>query len=107
MSNTATAHATEHAHPTPATYAKIAAILCGITAVEFICFYIQALRPVFVPLLLTLSAIKFSLVAMYYMHLKFDNKVFARLLVGGLALGAAVLLWLFALFTFSHPLLRG
>jgi cytochrome c oxidase subunit 4 len=96
--------AAAHEHPTPATYAKIAAILCLITLVEFTAFYMPSLKTVLVPLLLVLSAVKFSLVAMFYMHLKFDHAVFTRLLVGGLILGAGVLLALAVLFAFSHPL---
>jgi caa(3)-type oxidase subunit IV len=93
-----------HAHPTPKTYAKIAAVLCIITAIEFVCYYVQALRGVLVPLLLVLSGIKFALVVMFYMHLKFDHNVFTRLLLVGLFLGAGVVLSLFALYAFSHPL---
>ena len=97
-------HATEHAHPTPATYAKIAAILCIITFIEFGAFYTPPLHPVLVPLLLALSAVKFSLVVMFYMHLKFDHKVFTRLLIGGLFIGAGVLISLAVLFQYSHPI---
>jgi cytochrome c oxidase subunit 4 len=91
-----------HAHPTPKTYAKIAAILCAITAVEFICYYMQALRGVLVPLLLVLSGIKFALVVMFYMHLKFDHNVFTRLLLVGLFLGVGVVVSLLVLFNLSH-----
>ena len=31
------------------------------------------MKPVLVPTLLTLSAVKFAMVAMWYMHLKFDH----------------------------------
>jgi cytochrome c oxidase subunit 4 len=98
------ASASEHSHPTPATYAKIAAILCIITAIEFGVFYTPPLHSVLVPILIILSAIKFALVVMFYMHLKFDHAVYTRLLVGGMLLGTGVLLSLFVLFMFSHPL---
>jgi len=94
----------EHAHPTPKTYAKIAAVLCAITALEFVCYYMQALRPVLIPLLIVLSGIKFALVVMFYMHLKFDHNVFTRVLLIGMFIGAGVVLSLAALYTFSHPL---
>jgi len=93
-----------HAHPTPKTYAKIAAILCAITAVEFVCYYVTAIRPILVPLLIVLSGIKFALVAMFYMHLKFDHNIFTRLLLIGMFLGVGVVLSLLVLFVFSHPL---
>lgn len=94
----------EHAHPTPKTYAKIAAALCAITVVEFICYYLEAVRTVLVPLLIFLSGIKFSLVVMFYMHLKFDNRVFTRLLLIGLIIGIGVVLSLLVLFNFAHPI---
>ena len=94
----------EHAYPTPRTYAKIAAVLCIITAIEFICYYMQALRGVLVPLLILLSGIKFSLVVMFYMHLKFDHNVFTRVLLVGIFIAAGVVLSLAALYTFAHPL---
>ena len=93
-----------HAHPTPKTYAKIAAILCASTALVFVCYYMQSLRGVLVPLLIVLSGIKFALVAMFYMHLKFDNTVFTRVLLVGMLIGAGVVLSLFVLYTYSHPL---
>ena len=100
----ADSHGGEHAHPGPKTYAVIAAILCAITLVEFGVFYTPSLHFIFVPLLTVLSAAKFSLVVMFYMHLKFDHKVFSQILVGGVILGFGVMLWVLALFTFSHPL---
>lgn len=99
MSDATLAH---HEHPTPKTYAKIAAILCAITAVEFVCYYLQALRGVLVPLLIVLSSIKFALVAMFYMHLKFDHNVFTRLLLIGLFIGVGVVVSLLVLFNLSH-----
>lgn len=103
MSDAALSHGV-HAHPTPKTYAKIAVVLCAITLMEFICYYIQSLRPVLIPLLLILSGIKFALVVMFYMHLKFDSNVFTRLLLVGLFIGGGVVISLFVLFTWSHPL---
>jgi cytochrome c oxidase subunit IV len=94
----------EHAHPGPRTYAKIAAVLCGITLVEFICYYLQSVRAVLVPLLIFLSGIKFALVAMFYMHLRFDHRVYTRLLLVGLIIGIGVVLSLLALFNLSHPI---
>lgn len=99
-------HGSGHAHPGPKTYATIAAILCTITLGEFGVFYVEFPKPVFVLLLVVMSTTKFVLVVMFYMHLKFDHKIFSRILISGVGLGFAVMLWLLALFTFSHPLLR-
>ena len=93
-----------HNHPGPKTYAIIAVVLSVITAVEVWVFYVDTLRETLVPILTVLSAAKFSLVAMFYMHLKFDNPVYTRLLIAGLVIGFGIMLWLLALFTYSHPL---
>ena len=90
-------------HPTPKTYAIIAAILTVVTAIEVWVFYIEALKPVMVPILGVLSTGKFALVAMFYMHLKFDHKVFSRMIVLGIILAFGTFLALLALFNFSHP----
>ena len=86
------------AHPTPVTYLKIAAILAVVTAVEVAMFYIEALSSFLLPIFLVLSALKFILVAMFYMHLRFDSSLFSWFFVGGLVLAAAVLLALMGLF---------
>ena len=61
-------------HPTPGTYFKVALILSAITAIEVGVFYITALGKGIIPVLAVLSIAKFALVAMFYMHLKFDHK---------------------------------
>ena len=91
-------HTREVAHPTPGTYAKIAAILGVITAVEVGIFYIESIKDVLVPIFIVLSAVKFALVAMFYMHLKFDERLFSWFFVGGLMLAATIILALLALF---------
>lgn len=101
------AHAPEHAHPGPKTYAKIAVILTLITVVEVWVFYLPVLRPALVPILSVLSATKFALVVMFYMHLKFDHPIFSRILMGGVVIAFGVFLWVLALFTFSHPIMSG
>jgi cytochrome c oxidase subunit 4 len=91
-------------HPGPATYAKVAAALCIITLIEFAIYYAQSMRPILVPSLIILSGVKFALVAMFYMHLRFDHPVFTRVLLIGIFLGVSVVLSLMALFFLSHPL---
>jgi cytochrome c oxidase subunit 4 len=89
----------ESGHPTPVTYAKVAALLAIITAIEFIIFYIEAIENVVVPMFLILSAVKFAMVSMFYMHLKFDSKIFSGFYVGGLILATSVIMALLALFS--------
>src|SRR5690625_2355670 len=56
-------------------YVSIFVLLGIITLAEVGVFYVDALQSLLVPLILGLSAIKFLLVVMYYMHLKADHKV--------------------------------
>ncbi len=82
----------------PRTYLVVATFLVAITAMEVWVFYIPALAGVLVPILLILSAAKFILVAMFYMHLRFDHAWFSYLFAIPLviAIGLAIaLLWLF------------
>ena len=86
------------AHPTPLTYLKIAAILGVVTAVEVALFYVEALSSLLLPMFLVLSAVKFMLVAMFYMHLRFESSLFSWFFVGALLLAVSVLLALMGLF---------
>lgn len=88
----------ERPHPGPREYVQIASVLVIITATEVAVYYAEALRPILVPVLFVLSATKFALVAMWYMHLRFDSRLFSAFFVGGLVLAAAVLIALMALF---------
>lgn len=87
-------------HPTPLTYFKVAMTLVIITAIEVGIFYITELGYGIIPILVILSGAKFALVAMYYMHLKYDAKLFTRFFVGGLVLAMAVVITLMALLQF-------
>ena len=99
--------AEEHAHPTPGTYAKIGLILFVLTALEVGLYEVtfgesagsfgRSIEPFFIPLLLLLSAVKFALVAMYYMHLKNDSKLFSGVFVFPLIIASVVILALIAL----------
>ncbi len=95
------AHVDGHEHPGWSTYWKIAVILFVITAVEVSAFYIPAWETswVYVPSMLTLSTIKFVLVVMYYMHLKYDHKLFRSLFTGPLIVAALTLIGLMFLFS--------
>jgi cytochrome c oxidase subunit IV len=88
----------DHPHPGAKEYLAIAVVLTVITAIEVAVFYVPQMKPVLVPTLLTLSALKFALVAMFYMHLKFDHRLFSWLFVVPMVLAAAVILALMKLF---------
>ena len=78
-------------------YIVIALILAVITAAEVTLSYLDV-GPIFVPTMLVLMAIKFLTVVSYFMHLKFDNRIFTFLFYSGL--GLAVSVYVAALFTF-------
>ena len=90
----------EHAHPTWSTYWKVALILTIITAVEVWVYYIPSFvaSRAFVPSLLIMSAVKFVIVVMFYMHLKYDHKLFRALFTGPLIIAATTIVALLFLF---------
>jgi len=67
-------------HPTPVQYVTIAVILVVITAVEIATSYLEGDIPngLITVLLLCMAAVKFVLVASWYMHLRTDQPVFRR-----------------------------
>ncbi len=96
------AHAPDqHSHPTPALYLKIALVLFVLTALEVLAFEAgrgglgPGLRPVIEPivveLLVVLSAAKFALVALFYMHLKQDPRLLSNIFVFPLMIAAVII----------------
>jgi cytochrome c oxidase subunit 4 len=79
-------HEDAHAekHPGVMEYSQIGLVLFIITAIEVGIYYIDLSFNVLVASLLVLSAIKFTLVVAWFMHLKFDSKLFTTLFVTGL-----------------------
>ena len=77
-------------------YIKIAIILALITALEVSTYYVD-FGPLFMPSLLIMMVVKFVMVVSYFMHLKFDNKLFSFCFYAGLFL--AVMVYVIALAT--------
>ncbi|HEX6938326.1 MAG TPA: cytochrome C oxidase subunit IV family protein [Longimicrobiales bacterium] len=88
----------EHAHPGAKTYVLVAAILTIITAAEVAVFYVPALEAALAYILISLSAAKFCLVVMFYMHLRFDSKIFSGVFVAPLTLAILMVISLILLF---------
>jgi cytochrome c oxidase subunit 4 len=84
----------EGEHATVATYVKVAIILSVVTALEVGVIYVRALSPIIVPLLLAMSAAKFVLVVLFFMHLRYDSRALATVFFGSLlvAVGLGVAL---------------
>jgi caa(3)-type oxidase subunit IV len=88
----------EHAQSGPRTYLVVAAFLLVLTVMEVAVFYIPALARILVPVLVVLAVAKFALVAMFYMHLRFDHAWFSYLFIFPIVIAAGLaisLLWLF------------
>lgn len=107
--STADTHATEvheHAHPEHAhadhpsdmLYIKVAAVLAVITGLETYTYF-QDFGQALVPVLLVCMTVKFYLIARYFMHLKFDNRVLQRFFIVGVILALAV--YMIALLSFK------
>ena len=94
----------DHEHPTWETYWKVAVVLTLMTVVEVWIYYIPAFvaSRAFVPTLLIMSAIKFAIVVMFYMHLRYDHKLFKALFTGPLIIAVCTLIGLMFLFGKLH-----
>ncbi len=100
----------EGRHPSFKQYVYIALILFIITAVEFlliapwwdITISWQGSKGVVAPLF-ALSALKFAIVIMFYMHLKFDSRTFTVVFISGLVLALLVGMAVLGLFGSFQP----
>jgi cytochrome c oxidase subunit IV len=88
-------------HPTPREYVNIAIMLAILTALEVSTYFIDFGR-IAIPLLIILMIVKFIMVASFFMHLKFDAKVFGRMLYGGLAFALVLYAATLMIFVFER-----
>jgi len=105
-----------HSHPTAGLYFKVGLVLFVLTALEVGLYEITyggragsfapSIKPLFVPMMLMLSAAKFALVAMFYMHLKQDHKLFSGVFVFPLIIAAFVIVALMALQAYHFAFAR-
>jgi cytochrome c oxidase subunit 4 len=79
-------------HPGVAQYVEIGVILAVLTGVEVSMYaFRDALSSaVTTPTLLILTAMKFLLVVLWFMHLRFDHKLFRRVFFFGVALATVI-----------------
>lgn len=93
-------------HPTPRDYVRIGVALAIVTLLEVLTYYfspqqaflgIRIPAGVLVPALLIMAVIKFALVVLWFMHLKFDSRLYLRLFVAGLILALSVFVVAFGL----------
>lgn len=92
----------QHTHPGNKFYLWIGAALILLTVFEVVGYLGETsgtLGPGTAALVIgVLSAVKFVLVVMFYMHLKFDSKVFSGIFLFPALLGTLVIVGLFMLF---------
>jgi caa(3)-type oxidase subunit IV len=87
--------ADEHEHPTDGAYIKIALILGVLTAIEVSTYFLEGgvfeiSRKILVPIILVIMVVKFAIVALYFMHLKFDDPLLSRIFLAGILIALAV-----------------
>ena len=80
----------EGGHPSPEQYIAVGLILAAITAVEVGFYYVDLAQGALVGILLALSALKFVMVGLWFMHLRFDSRIFSMLFTGGLVLATGL-----------------
>ena len=85
-------------HPSDSEYIRIALILAFITGLEVAIYYMDLSHAILIPALFFFSLVKFVLVVMWFMHLRFDSRTYSRFFVMGVA--GAVTLFLIVLMTF-------
>jgi len=90
----------DHEHPGAGVYILVAVVLIALTAMEIGVFYAPFLQSWLIPLLVILAVLKFILVAMFYMHLHYDNFTFSVLFIFPLLLAALIITSLMLLFVY-------
>ena len=116
----APAHAADAAHDHPGStglYVKIGVVLFILTALEVGSYELAhadtatslttAMAAVLVPVLLVLSAAKFALVAMFYMHLKTDRHILTGVFLFSLIIAAIVIVALMVLMAYHQDFANG
>jgi len=88
----------DHEHPPDSEYIIVAAVLAAMTGAEVSLYYVNFDFTINVILLCILMVMKFSLVVMFFMHLRFDNRLFRYFFITGLSF--AVVCYLIVLTTF-------
>jgi len=102
----ATDHAHHEHHPSDGLYWKVGAALGFVTLLEVGTYFVtddpysHELKWVLILGLLVLMTLKFVVIVSYFMHVKFDNKLFRNVFVAGLVLAVGVYLAVLTSFQF-------
>lgn len=100
MSSTTAEHVDPHTHdehhPSDAKYWKVGAVLGLITLLEVSTYFVTSdpyshdLKPLLIGGLIVMMVAKFATIGAYFMHLKFDSRLFRIVFVAGIVLAVAV-----------------
>ena len=96
----------EKPHPSLKLYLGVGTILTIVTIIEVAVFYLSIPGAVLASLFIVLSLAKFALVVLYFMHLRYDHRIFGSLFTGSLLLAMGVglaFLLLFSNFDIGDP----
>lgn len=102
----ATDHARHEHHPSDSLYWKVGGALGLITALEVGTYFItddpysHDLKWALIGSLIFMMIIKFVVIVSYFMHVKFDNRLFRNVFVSGLVLAVGVYLVMLTVFQF-------
>ena len=89
-----------HHHPSDLTFIKVALILAVITGIETSTYWwMDDAHDAAMVTLFVMMGIKFFMILLWFMHLKFDSKLFSLLFYLGLFLAVGV--YMVTLFTFQ------
>ena len=91
-------HPEEKPLPRVSVYLFVGFVLAVITAVEVAAFYLNVVDWLLVTVFIVLSLLKFVMVVMFFMHLRYDHKIFSTFFTLGLVLAIGVVLGLITLF---------
>jgi cytochrome c oxidase subunit 4 len=95
-----TGHDEAHDHPSDLKYIKIAIILAVLTAIEIVFYEADVSPGLLKAIILPIMVVKFAIVAGYFMHLKFDSRIFTTMFVAGVAFAVVVYAVMLAAFRF-------
>lgn len=77
-------------HPEAAEYIKVGLLLAAITALEVALYYMNLADGALLAMLLPLSALQVVLAVMWFMHLRFDSKLFSVTFAAGIVLAVGL-----------------
>jgi cytochrome c oxidase subunit 4 len=92
-----------HKEPTDKQYVIIALLLALLTAIEIAATEVGPDGPLLIISLLVLMVVKFAFVILFFMHLRFDNKLFSRMFYIGLVFAVVLYSVMLATFHFWTP----